>query len=183
MLFKRRRKFPEVVYMLKAMEVAKYFFSKDPNRQIFNLKLIQRNNRSFYEGNAKINKFLHMAQNIYVAKNGVPLFDDALYAYDNGAVVDDVLNMYAILYNKEIVAPKLDGDINDFLDRIFYLLRDADIDELIQMSHEDDEWIEKSRNHKKNEQKMDSLSRIDEYKKQYADALWVMDRMVVSGYA
>ena len=169
--------------MLKAVEVAKYFLAKDPNRQVFNLNLIKRNNRSFYEGNAKINKFLHMAQNIYIAKKGVLLFDDPLYAYDNGAVVDDVLNMYAILYRKEIVAPKLDDDVNDFLDRVFYLLKDAEIDELIQMSHEDNEWMEKNRNCKKIEQKMNSLSRVEEYRKQYADALWLMDRMDISEYA
>ena len=169
--------------MLKAVDVAKYFFAKDPNRRIFNLSLIERNNRSFYEGNAKINKFLHMAQNIYIAKNGVPLFEDVLYAYDNGAVVEDVLNRYAILYRQEISSPNLGDDVNDFLERIFYLLKDADVDELIQMSHEDDEWMEKNKNNIKSEQKMNSLSRVEEYKKQYADALWVMDRMDIADYA
>ena len=42
--------------MSKAVEVVKCFFAKDPNRQVFNLNLVERNNRSFYEGNAKINK-------------------------------------------------------------------------------------------------------------------------------
>ena len=43
--------------------------------------------------------------------------------------------------------------------------------------------MEKSRNYKKIEQKMDSLSRAEGYKKQYADALLVMDRMDIAEYA
>ena len=163
--------------MLRALDVSNYFFSKDPERKIFNLCLINRNDRSFYEGNAKINKFLHLAQNLYIAKTGKALFSDDLYAYDNGAVALDILNRYPIIQKNIITSPDLGEFINDFLDRVFYLLKDADVDELIELSHQDDEWIDKSRNYHKQEQKMHSLARAEEYANQYEDALMVMYRM------
>jgi uncharacterized phage-associated protein len=163
--------------MFNAIDISKYFFAKDLNRDIFNLNLIERNGRIFYEGNAKMNKFLHLAQNTYIAKTGEPLFSDDLYAYDNGAVALNVVNDYAIMQRKEISKPDFGDDINEFLERLFIMLKGADIDELIDLSHEDEEWMEKSRNYKKADQKMDSISRAEEYKKQYADALMIMYRM------
>ena len=163
--------------MLKALDVAKYFLAKDPGRNIFNLNLIERNGRFFYEGNAKINKFLHLSQNVYIAKTGTTLFADDLYAYDNGAVALNVVNDYAILQKKELSKPNFGDIINEFLDRMFYMLKSADIDELIDLSHEDGEWIQKSRNYQKTDQKMDSMSRAAEYKDQYADTLMIMYRM------
>ena len=43
-------RFLEVSQMLKAIDVAKYFFAKDPNREIFNSDMIERNGRFFCEG-------------------------------------------------------------------------------------------------------------------------------------
>ena len=166
--------------MLSAMDVSNYFFAKDPYREIFNLNLIERNGRSFYEGNAKINKFLHLAQNIYIAKTGELLFSDDLYAYDNGAVALDIVDKYAIIQRKEISKPNFGEVVNDFLDRIFYMLKDADVDELIELSHQDEEWVEKSGHYHKQSQKMDSASRIEDYKQQYEDALMIMYRMDMS---
>jgi len=163
--------------MLKAMDVCEYFFAKDPQRNIFNLNLIKRNDRTFYEGNAKMNKFLHMAQNIYIAKTGTLLFSDHLYAYDNGAVLLDVVDNYPRIQRNHILPQGFCSEVEDFLDRIFYLFKDADIDELIELSHEDDEWAEKSKHYHKNDQKMDSLTRKLEYAEQYSDVLMVMYRM------
>ena len=163
--------------MLRAAEVSDYFFAKDPDRKVFNMLLMERNKRHFYEGNAKMNKFLHMAQNLHIAKSGVPLFSDDMYAYDNGAVVVDVMNSYPIMQKKHHSAPDFGCETNDFLDRVFHMLKNCDIDELIALSHEDEEWAEKSRNWRKAEQKMHSMSRADEYKKQYADGLAVLYRM------
>ena len=83
--------------MLKAIQVAKYFLSLDTNHTMFNKDLIERNGRTFHEGNARLNKYLHLSQNIYLAKTGVPLIEDDFYAYDNGAVIPDVQERYAVL--------------------------------------------------------------------------------------
>ena len=165
--------------MLKAMDIAKYFLAKDIDRNIFNLYLIERNGRKFYEGNAKLNKLLHLSQNIYLAINEKLLFSDDLYAYENGAVVPSVIENYARMQKSYIEKPNFDEQTNRFLDKIFYLFKDVDIDELIALSHEDDEWAEKSKNYSKSLQRMDSLSRANEYKKQYADGIMIMNKLDV----
>lgn len=162
--------------MIRARDVAKYFLIKDKDHRLFSKNLVEKNGRKFYEGNARLNKYLHMAQNLYIAKTGEKLFEDDLYAYDNGAVVTDVQENFAILLSRES-EPQLEESIRDFLDRVYVILQNATLDELIELSHEDSEWISKHAFYSKKEQKMDSLARIDEYKEQYGDVLKVMERL------
>lgn len=162
--------------MWKGIDVAQYFLSKDPERKLFTKNLVSKNNRMFYEGNARLNKYLHMAQNIYIAKTGTTLFSDALYAYDNGAVLPTVQENFSLLYDRHN-CPDFTDDTKDFLDKIFIIFQDATLDDLIELSHEDDEWLAKSKYYKKQDQRMDSMARVDEYREQYEDILTVMDRM------
>ena len=164
--------------MLKAREIAKYFLNKDKEQRIFTKNLIERNGRTFYEGNIRLNNYIHMAQNLYIAKCGKKLFADDLYAYDNGAVAVDVQENYAILlnWNKET---QFEDDIRDFLDRVYIIFQNATLDELIALSHEDSEWVAKHSYASKQEQKMDSLARMDEYREQYKDILRVMERLPI----
>ena len=108
--------------MFSAVQIAEYFLSKDPDRKIFNKNLITKNNRKFYEGNARINKYLHLTQNIYIAKTGKKLFEDDLYAYDNGAVASDVQENYSILVERNSIST-LPDDIKKYLDKIFVVLK------------------------------------------------------------
>ena len=162
--------------MLNVIQVAKYFLSKDEDGELFNKKLVTMNGRTFYEGNAKLNKFLHMAQNVYIAKTGEKLFAEDLYAYDNGAVAPEVQEKYAILLTKA-VKPELPEDIVDFLDKLYVMLKDAPLDELIEISHEDPEWVKKHTGYSKREQRMDSLMYAEEYRVQYSDVLRLIERM------
>lgn len=162
--------------MLRAMDVARYFLSKDSDRKVFTKDLIEKNGRKFYAGNARLNKYLHMAQNIYIAKTGNKLFADDLYAYDNGAVALNVQENYAVLLSKRDI-PTIDPEVKEFLDRIYKLLENATLDELIELSHEDSEWDAKHKYYSKERQQMDSLAHIEEYKEQYHDVLKVMERM------
>ena len=162
--------------MLMATDVAEYFLSKDEQRELFTKKLIQKNGRSFYEGNARLNKYLHITQNLFIAKTGRRLFEDSLYAYDNGAVVTSVQENYSILFARN-VKPDISSEISDFLDRVFLLLRNATLDELIELSHEDVEWRNKHEFYDKQNQKMDSMLHVAEYKEQYADVLRVMEKI------
>lgn len=164
--------------MLKAKEVSEYFLSKDPERVLFNKNLITRGGRTFYEGNVRLNKYLHLSQNVYIAKTGAKLFEDDLYAYDNGAVAVKVQENYAILWARNTV-PALEDDIADFLDKIYRILENAPLDELIEISHEDSEWMLKHTGYAKDKQKMDSLAHAAEYREQYADVLEMMERMKV----
>lgn len=162
--------------MLKAKVVAEYFLSKDSSRSLFNKDLIERKGRTFYEGNARLNKYLHLAQNIYIAKTGEKLLEEDFYAYSNGAVVAPIQENYALLLNNK-ECPDLPPEIAEFLDKIYDIFENADIDELIAISHEDPEWERKNRFYRKEDQRMDSLSHIEEYREQYADIIRVMDGM------
>lgn len=164
--------------MEKAIDIARYFISIDTNNQLFNKSLITRNDRKFYEGNARLNKYLQLAQNLYIAKTGGKLFQEDMYAYDNGAVVPEVQENYAVLLSKKKES-HLSEEICIFLRKVYDLLRNASVDELIELSHEDDAWINKHLYYYRNEQKMDSLSYADKYKEQYEDVLRIMESMSV----
>lgn len=158
--------------------IANYLLSKDPSRIIFTKNLVERNGRRFYEGNARLNKYLHLAQNIYIAKTGEKLFSEDLFAYDNGAVAPSVQENYAVLHSRRIL-PNLPAEIQAYLDKIFVVFENATLDELIELSHEDNEWIDKSKYYSKASQRMNSMDRVEEYREQYSDIIMVMDRMVV----
>ena len=168
--------------MLNVIDVANYFFKKDKNRKLFNKKLITRNGRTFYEGNARINKYIQLSQNIYIAKTGKKLIDVDLYAYDNGAVALEVQEHYQVLLNNidKVKSFPFNEEEKNFLNKMYAVLEYADIDELIEIAHEDLEWIDKNKNYTKDKQKMDSLKLKNLYEKQYANFIWAFDRMDVS---
>ncbi len=165
--------------MLTDIDAAKYFIFKDKDRQLFHRsKLIERENHKFYEGNARLNKLLHLAQNIHIAKFGSPLLDANLYAYDNGVVSKRVIEDYSRLVTarEPSVISRADAD---FLDKIYEIFAEAPIQDLIELSHEDSEWQERIKGRTLAEQKINSMSRVDEYREQYADIVEYMDRMTV----
>lgn len=165
--------------MLRGIDVALYFLNLDTDHTLFTKQVRTENGRRFYEGNARLNKYLHMAQNIYIAKYGEPLLDSVFYAYDNGAVDPNVQENFSILLEmrgREVAIPNFE---REYLDKIYKALQNATLDELIELSHEDPEWEDKHSFYRKEDQKMDSLSRKNEYAVQYADAIKVLERMQV----
>lgn len=163
--------------MLRGIDAALYILSLDKEHKLFDKNLRVQNGRKFYEGNARLNKYLHLAQNIYIAKYGKPLMDSVFYAYDNGAVDPKVQENYAVLLertNKDITIGETE---KKYLDTIYQVFRNATLDELIELSHEDSEWVKKHRYYQKDDQKMDSMAYKEEYAEQYADMVKVMGRM------
>lgn len=164
--------------MLSDICVAKYFLDKDICNTEFTKELIAKNGRIFYKGNARLNKYLHLAQNIYIAKTGKKLIDVDFFAYDNGAVSTNVQENYAILLgNKNISCDKISEEEQDFLDKFYTAFKSATLDELIELSHEDIEWQNCSGHYSKEDQKMDSLKYKEQYKKQYEDIVKMLDRL------
>ena len=163
--------------MLKAIDVAEYFLATDKTGKLKDKTVLRLNNRTPYAGNVRLNKYLHIAQNLYIAKTGNKLFDDDLYAYDNGAVALEVLDKFRILINRD-TKPSIPTEVAEWLDKVAELLKDATIEELIAISHEDKEWQNKCRYYDKAAQKMDSLAHADEFREQYADALYVLEEMI-----
>lgn len=151
--------------MLKAADIAKYFLSKDKNRVLFNNNIVENNNRKSYEGNIRLNKYLFLAQVVYMAKYGKKLFNDDFVAYDNGPVIKDIVNNYSIITarNEQVNLPI---KVKTFLDKIYMALENATYDELIEITHEDPEWIKLS-NNTYNAPMMNLEDNIEEYKHRY----------------
>lgn len=162
--------------MTTAKDVALYFLKKDENKDVFDFELMQIDGVSFYKGNARLNKYLHLSQNLYLAMYGEPLFIESLFAYDNGAVVPSVQKNYRRLRTEfSGIEIDLSYEQKNFLDKVYNMLENATINELIELSHEDREWEMKN---KTSSQIMDSLANIVEYSKQYSDAVELLEIMV-----
>ena len=163
--------------MLNAIDVALFFLSLDSTGELFNKSLIERNGRVFYEGNARLNKYLHLIQNIYMAKTGDPLIKDCFYAYENGGIIPSIQERYADLLSRDLHINYIPDDIRDFLTRFYVAFKNASIDELIELSHEDSEWVQKHKYYDKQKQKMNPYTYLEEYRSQYSDIIRVLERM------
>lgn len=160
--------------MLSAKEVARYFLSKDKERKLFNANLIELNGRTCYEGNVRLNKYLYLAQTVYLAKYGELLFSDNFVAYDNGPVVREIMNSYASMRENKKEDNSLSDEIKRFLDKIYISLKDATCDELVEITHEDSAWKELSPN-TYNAPIMDLLKYKNKFEKQYRGLIKVME--------
>lgn len=151
--------------MLSAEIVARYFLSKDPDRVLFNNNIVEKNNRKFYEGNARLNKYLFLSQVVFLAKYGKRLISDDFIAYDNGPVIKPIVNKYSLMASKN-ERVDLPENIQDFLDKIYMSLENASYDELIEITHEDPEWIRLCKD-TYDAPIMDLEKNIEQYKKRY----------------
>lgn len=150
--------------MLSAKVVAEYFISKDKNRKLFNQKVVSYNDRTFYEGNLRLNKYLFLAQVVHLAKYNKKLFKDDFCAYDNGPVVKEIMISYSRL--KSLNDSSIPNDKKEFLDKIYFSLENATYEELIEITHEDPEWQVLSKD-TFNAPVMNLEKYISEYKKRY----------------
>ena len=151
--------------MLRAKDVALYFLSKDPERKLFNRNVVEYNGRKSYEGNIRINKYLFLAQVVYLALYDVKLFSDDFLAYDNGPVIEDIMNSFGRLASRNEES-NLSEQVKIFLDKIYMSLENATYEELIEITHEDPEW-KKLSNDTYNAPVMNIEQNISEYKKRY----------------
>lgn len=150
--------------MIDATDIALYFISKDKH-SLFNKNIVCYNNRKFYEGNLRLNKYLFLSQVVYLAKYGMKLFKNNFVAYDNGPVIEEIMNSYGRLLEHKY-KNNLDDNIISFLDKIYFSLENASYEELIDITHEDPEWI-RLKDKTCNAPIMNLESNICEYKKRY----------------
>ena len=151
--------------MITAKIVAEYFLSKDSDRKLFNKKVVTYNGRKSYEGNLRLNKYLFLSQVVHMAKFDSKLFCDEFCAYDNGPVIEDIMNSYGRLIGKQN-NEKLDAKTKNFLDKIYFSLENASYEELIEITHEDPEWQRLSTD-TYNAPVMHIEDNVAEYKKRY----------------
>ena len=159
--------------MVEAKEVAKYFISKAENKKLFNTNVIVLNGRRCYEGNVRLNKYLYLAQTVYLAKYGKLLFEELIQAYDNGPIVKDVQVKYSVLLANSNKETNLDETIKSFLDKIYVALENATYEELLEITHEDTALKELS-DKTYNAPVIDIMKYQEKYEKQYRGPIKVM---------
>lgn len=165
--------------MANATDVAKFFLSLDEDHLFDDDTLVEMNGRRLYKGNARLNKYLQLSQNVFIAKYGKLLFPETVYAYDNGGVVREVQENYRVIISNPIMEDVFDKDTEVFLKRMYITLKNATLDDLIQISHEDPAWIEKHNYYRLSDQKMMPMAFINDYRERYKDVLILMEKMAV----
>lgn len=160
--------------MATAKEVAKYFLSKDEFKELFNTNIITLNGRNCYEGNVRLNKYLYFAQTVYLAKYGKLLFAENILAYDNGPIVKEVMEKYAVMQASKDNKTNLSNEVKNFLDKIYDSLKDATCQELVDITHEDTAWKELS-DKTFNAPVIDLIKYQKKYEKQYRGLIKVME--------
>lgn len=162
-----------------AVDVAKFFIDLDSDSRLFPHDDMQEIDGILYDvGSLRLNIYLHLAQNLYIAKYGKRLFNNDIFACATGGVVKDVKYSYQALFI-DLSYQEFDDNTEEFLKLVFRINENAPLNELIGISREDPEWVEKYTGTNATPV-MDSLNKAKEYEEQYADALYVMDKLKVS---
>ena len=155
--------------MEKVENIAKYILFLDKNNDIFINKLLTLNGRDCYEGNVRLNKYLHIMQMVYFAMTDKKLFDEEMYAFDNGVVVNSVMNNYVYLKSTKDSYNISDIDVKNYIEKMFNILKYAPLEDLIEISHQDEEWKKKHNFYQKKDQLIDVDSQKENYKIMCAD--------------
>ena len=161
--------------MEKVEDIAKYILSLDKNNDIFVNKLLTLHGRNCYEGNVRLNKYLHIMQMVYFAMTDNKLFNEDMYSFDNGVVVNMVMNDYSYLKSNKETYNITDKSVKLYIEKMFNILKYAPLKDLIEISHQDEEWKKKHNFYQKKEQLMDVDSQKENYKIMCADFIEMLN--------
>ena len=161
--------------MEKVENIAKYILFLDKNNDIFINNLLTLNGRECYEGNVRLNKYLHIMQMVYFAMTDKKLFNEEMYAFDNGVVVNSVMNNYVYLKSTKNSYNISDENVKKYIEKMFNILKYAPLEELIEISHQDEEWKKKHNYYQKKDQLIDVDSQKENYKIMCADFIEMLD--------
>ncbi|WP_261133052.1 hypothetical protein, partial [Bacillus sp. Marseille-Q3570] len=75
---------------VKALDLAKWFIKHDFDKP-----------KNTIEGNSKLQNLIYFSQLIHLAKNGDTLFNDKIYASENGSVIEPINKQY---YDKDFIS-------------------------------------------------------------------------------
>lgn len=161
--------------MEKVENIAKYILFLDKNNDIFINNLLTLNGRECYEGNVRLNKYLHIMQMVYFAMTDKKLFNEEMYAFDNGVVVNSVMNNYVYLKSTKNSYNISDENVKKYIEKMFNILKYAPLEDLIEISHQDEEWKKKHNYYQKKDQLIDVDSQKENYKIMCADFIEMLD--------
>lgn len=114
----------------KATDIAKFFLSLDKENTVFKLN---------EDGLQRLNNYLYCAQVNYIAKTGIPLFQDNILATKNGCTIKEVEKHYNELLKQEYET-KLPEQDEDFLKRLYDSLEYATNEDIIDLAQSDPAW-------------------------------------------
>lgn len=139
-----------------ALDFAHYFIRKGLDQP-----------RNTKKGNMKIQKLLYFSQLVHLSKYKRPLFDDHINAYENGCVVEDVMNAYNYEHS-EFIEKAYTSEVNLSDDEIYTLEIVSDIfgsisaNELSDINHTHECWkIAYNRSYVNERYKEKNLSKVD----------------------
>lgn len=119
----------------KALDIAKYM-------------LVVAHENGDVITNLKLQKLLYYAQAWHLVKKGVPLFEDAIEAWEFGPVVRAVYNEYKEFNRMPIdievgqeEVNVLDKETQEYMDDYLWEFLDYSATSLVRMTHEEDPWI------------------------------------------
>jgi len=98
--------------------------------------------------NLKLQKLLYYAQGYFLAIHDKPLFEDEIYAWEYGPVVENVYHEYkrcgsgAIEYPENLDYSKIPQIVVDHLEEINTVFGQYSAWRLMQMTHSEKPWIE-----------------------------------------
>ncbi|AAO36606.1 SocA family protein (endogenous virus) [Clostridium phage phiCTC2B] len=162
--------------MCKAISVAGWFINND---------FKPTNDKS---GNLKLNKLLYFAQMISLIKRNKPLFEEELYAFENGVVVEKIRKDYCNNYDDFVkLAKEYDKNFNedeiDILESTKELFLNVSPEDLSELTHQHKCWkhyynksIEEAKGYKYN--KESARMPIGVIKNVYKDDLLLIKKMV-----
>lgn len=163
--------------MCKAINVASWFINND---------FSALNNK---DSNLKLNKLLYFAQMISLIKRNKPLFEEDLYAFENGVVVEDIRKEYCNNYSEFIkIAKKCNYKIGKEEEEILNITKnifmDASPSELSDLTHEHKCWQDYYKKSLEDAQgkythnKESAKIPIDVIVRKYSDDLFLVKEMV-----
>ena len=102
--------------------------------------------------NMKLQKVVYYAQGFHLALNNVPLFDEAIVAWEHGPVVESVYHEYKKHGSSAIPVPEnlddtiLNNDQKDLLKEVYEVYGQFSAWKLRNMTHSELPWLKTPRN-------------------------------------
>lgn len=161
----------------KAVNVGRYFLSKDPKARIFPLqkKVLAHDFKHHIEGVVRLSIYMQIAQNIHIAWKEKPLFRARAEAREVGAIYPFIQEKFVFM-QEDTTPVDLDSETRKYLDIIYNLLKNATTNELIELSRDDIAWcsayrVDEDSTSQKTFHKLEPTSVSQKYICQYSSLL------------